>query len=170
MDTCSGHRSAPQPKSSGASYTLGPHERGVVAPLGSLFERAHDHARSQAYCATGCRSHESRLSGSARESTSVLPSLLRFCRTQASIGGEGEIDSGHPGPRPSGAPPGVQNRSRDFVEPLASIGGEGEIRTRDRIAPMPVFKTGAFNRSATSPYLNNQLVTVIIACFSLWVR
>jgi hypothetical protein len=30
-------------------------------------------------------------------------------------------------------------------------GGEGEIRTRDRIAPMPVFKTGAFNRSATSP-------------------
>ncbi len=32
------------------------------------------------------------------------------------------------------------------------IGGEGEIRTRDRIAPMPVFKTGAFNRSATSPF------------------
>jgi hypothetical protein len=31
------------------------------------------------------------------------------------------------------------------------LGGEGEIRTRDRIAPMPVFKTGAFNRSATSP-------------------
>ena len=30
-------------------------------------------------------------------------------------------------------------------------GGEGEIRTRDRVAPMPVFKTGAFNRSATSP-------------------
>jgi len=33
------------------------------------------------------------------------------------------------------------------------FGGEGEIRTRDRIAPMPVFKTGAFNRSATSPVL-----------------
>jgi hypothetical protein len=33
----------------------------------------------------------------------------------------------------------------------AVVGGEGEIRTRDRIAPMPVFKTGAFNRSATSP-------------------
>src|SRR5882757_1131015 len=44
----------------------------------------------------------------------------------ASIGGEGEIDSGRPGPRPSGAPAGVQNRSREFVEP-ASIGGEGEI-------------------------------------------
>jgi hypothetical protein len=32
-----------------------------------------------------------------------------------------------------------------------SSGGEGEIRTHGRIAPTPVFKTGAFNRSATSP-------------------
>ena len=31
------------------------------------------------------------------------------------------------------------------------IGGEGGIRTHGRIAPTPVFKTGAFNRSATSP-------------------
>ena len=30
-------------------------------------------------------------------------------------------------------------------------GGEGEIRTRGWIAPTPVFKTGALNRSATSP-------------------
>src|SRR5213080_1619296 len=30
-------------------------------------------------------------------------------------------------------------------------GGEGGIRTHDRVAPTPVFKTGAFNRSATSP-------------------
>src|SRR6185437_2268530 len=30
--------------------------------------------------------------------------------------------------------------------------GEGEIRTPERLAPLPVFKTGAFNRSATSPY------------------
>jgi hypothetical protein len=30
-------------------------------------------------------------------------------------------------------------------------GGEGGIRTHGRIAPTPVFKTGAFNRSATSP-------------------
>ena len=30
-------------------------------------------------------------------------------------------------------------------------GGEGGIRTHDGLAPMPVFKTGAFNRSATSP-------------------
>jgi hypothetical protein len=30
-------------------------------------------------------------------------------------------------------------------------GGEGEIRTREGLATLPVFKTGAFNRSATSP-------------------
>ena len=30
-------------------------------------------------------------------------------------------------------------------------GGEGGIRTHDGLSPMPVFKTGAFNRSATSP-------------------
>jgi hypothetical protein len=30
-------------------------------------------------------------------------------------------------------------------------GGEGGIRTHGRVAPAPVFKTGAFNRSATSP-------------------
>ena len=32
-------------------------------------------------------------------------------------------------------------------------GGEGGIRTHDGLAPMPVFKTGAFNRSATSPFV-----------------
>ena len=30
-------------------------------------------------------------------------------------------------------------------------GGEGGIRTLDRVAPMPDFKSGALNRSATSP-------------------
>ena len=30
-------------------------------------------------------------------------------------------------------------------------GGETGIRTQDGVAPMPVFKTGAFNRSAISP-------------------
>ena len=29
--------------------------------------------------------------------------------------------------------------------------GEGGIRTLDTVARMPVFKTGAFNHSATSP-------------------
>ena len=31
------------------------------------------------------------------------------------------------------------------------FGGGGEIRTHERITPSPVFKTGAFNRSATPP-------------------
>ena len=30
-------------------------------------------------------------------------------------------------------------------------GGSGEIRTHEGLAPLPVFKTGAFNRSATLP-------------------
>ena len=30
-------------------------------------------------------------------------------------------------------------------------GGEGGIRTLEGLSPLPVFKTGAFNRSATSP-------------------
>jgi transposase-like protein len=31
------------------------------------------------------------------------------------------------------------------------IGGGGGIRTRDRVAPVPPFQGGAFNRSATHP-------------------
>ena len=30
-------------------------------------------------------------------------------------------------------------------------GGETGIRTQERVAPLPVFKTGAFNRSAKTP-------------------
>jgi hypothetical protein len=30
-------------------------------------------------------------------------------------------------------------------------GGRGEIRTHERLAPLPVFKTGALNHSATLP-------------------
>ena len=44
---------------------------------------------------------------------------------------------------------------------LLSDGGETEIRTQERVAPLPVFKTGAFNRSAISPlksvYLMNRI-------------
>ena len=36
---------------------------------------------------------------------------------------------------------------------LRPPGGEGGIRTLDTLARMPVFKTGAFNHSATSPNL-----------------
>ncbi len=31
------------------------------------------------------------------------------------------------------------------------FGGSGEIRTHERLTTLPVFKTGAFNRSATLP-------------------
>ena len=36
------------------------------------------------------------------------------------------------------------------------VGGEGGIRTHEGLAPLPVFKTGAFNRSATSPCMRNR--------------
>jgi hypothetical protein len=71
--------------------------------------------------------------------------------SQASVGGEGEIDSGHPGPRPAGALRASKIASAILSNSQASVGGEGEIRTHGDIAITPVFKTGAFNRSATSP-------------------
>ena len=42
-------------------------------------------------------------------------------------------------------------------------GGEGGIRTHERVAPSLVFKTSAFNRSATSPYYitKNNLTFVV---------
>ena len=43
-----------------------------------------------------------------------------------------------------------------FHQSLKNIrfnGGEGGIRTHERVAPLLVFKTSAFNRSATSPKL-----------------
>ena len=38
-------------------------------------------------------------------------------------------------------------------------GGQGGIRTHEGLAPLPVFKTGAFNRSATSPALGREDTT-----------
>ena len=38
-----------------------------------------------------------------------------------------------------------------FLKILKCNGGEGGIRTHERVAPLLVFKTSAFNRSATSP-------------------
>jgi hypothetical protein len=35
-------------------------------------------------------------------------------------------------------------------------GGGGGIRTHERLSPLPIFKTGAFNRSATPPRSANQ--------------
>lgn len=37
------------------------------------------------------------------------------------------------------------------MTPIERDGGWGEIRTRETLAGLPVFKTGAFNRSATHP-------------------
>ena len=34
---------------------------------------------------------------------------------------------------------------------MKAVGGQGGIRTHEGLAPLPVFKTGAFNRSATCP-------------------
>ncbi len=36
-----------------------------------------------------------------------------------------------------------------------ATGGRGGIRTRDRVAPMPPFQGGAFNRSTTLPRAAN---------------
>ena len=43
-----------------------------------------------------------------------------------------------------------------WTRPGCLRGGEGEIRTPEGLTPLPVFKTGAFNRSATSPFQSNQ--------------
>ena len=40
---------------------------------------------------------------------------------------------------------------------MVYIGGGAGIRTLERVAPLPVFKTGAFNRSATPPHCINVL-------------
>ena len=40
---------------------------------------------------------------------------------------------------------------QQFLKVIKFNGGEGGIRTHERVAPSLVFKTSAFNRSATSP-------------------
>ena len=42
------------------------------------------------------------------------------------------------------------------------IGGRCEIRTHERVAPLPVFKTGALNRSANLPCLLKFLLPVLV--------
>src|ERR1700730_10494971 len=46
------------------------------------------------------------------------------------------------------------------------VGGGGGIRTHEGLSSLPVFKTGAFNRSATPPTLINQAFRWLEACFS----
>ena len=42
-------------------------------------------------------------------------------------------------------------------------GGWGGIRTHEELAPLPVFKTGALNRSATHPWVTNSGAKALIA-------
>src|SRR5882762_9952845 len=46
--------------------------------------------------------------------------------------------------------------ARGFICVSVDTGGEGGIRTHEALANPPVFKTGAINRSATSPFQSNQ--------------
>ena len=48
-----------------------------------------------------------------------------------------------------------------YLKILKFNGGEGGIRTHERVAPLLVFKTSAFNRSATSPEKTNEINTII---------
>ena len=50
---------------------------------------------------------------------------------------------------------------RNFLKFLKFNGGEGGIRTHERVAPLLVFKTSAFNRSATSP--ENKLLYLLLS-------
>ena len=54
---------------------------------------------------------------------------------------------------------------------VAGTGGEGGIRTPDTLSGMPVFKTGAINRSATSPELRPDQLSYIAGrdWFHKWV-
>ena len=45
----------------------------------------------------------------------------------------------------------VNTLFKNFKFKKINSGGETGIRTQERVAPLPVFKTGAFNRSAISP-------------------
>ena len=52
-------------------------------------------------------------------------------------------------------------KSQKFLKILKYNGGEGGIRTHERVAPLLVFKTSAFNRSATSPQVKIVLFITI---------
>jgi hypothetical protein len=46
---------------------------------------------------------------------------------------------------------------------LTKSGGSGEIRTHERVTPSPVFKTGAFNHSATLPLGSRHYATATLS-------
>ena len=45
----------------------------------------------------------------------------------------------------------IKTKFQKYLKPLKFNGGEGGIRTHERVAPLLVFKTSAFDHSATSP-------------------
>ena len=49
-------------------------------------------------------------------------------------------------------PPKVQRPNPLWIRPLSIYGGEAGIRTLGRREPTPVFETGSFNHSDTSPH------------------
>src|SRR5882762_5252191 len=51
--------------------------------------------------------------------------------------------------------------ARGFICVSVDTGGEGGIRTHEALANPPVFKTGAINRSATSPRSIQWLVCIL---------
>ena len=81
-------------------------------------------------------------------------------RTTAAGGAALRVEPAHAG---SGASAGVADRdlaaagvtqgatSTQWTERGSACGGSGEIRTHERVTPSAVFKTAAFNRSATLP-------------------
>jgi tetratricopeptide (TPR) repeat protein len=100
--------------------------------------------------------HAAQLIGSTDTSQRYFLELLDVC-AHADKSARPELKEArdalaNPGPgaarRRQGAPA-SKIAPGDFVELV--IGGEGEIRTRETRESLPVFKTGAFNRSATSP-------------------
>src|SRR3546814_4613301 len=71
----------------------------------------------------------------------------------------GYIDLEHRTLQTSASPFGSRVSPRSYVQSVTHVsgsdtresGGGGGIRTHDGLPPMPVFKTGALNRSATPP-------------------
>ena len=51
---------------------------------------------------------------------------------------------------------------QNYLKTLNFNGGEGGIRTHERVAPLLVFKTSAFNRSATSPLETDKTNTILV--------
>ena len=51
---------------------------------------------------------------------------------------------------------------------MGKNGGEGEIRTLEARKGLPVFKTGAFNRSATSPQFGMRFTVQITQADHRW--